>query len=183
MPTRRRRLVALFGIAILSTVVGSWLLAGQIRPTEPATDTVAGLSAALHTAGWLSMDAHTMDQQGGYQMPAQMMPGAPAGDQMRLGVPVTLRNTSGQPQRFNPAEEFALVGGVGGDPVLPHSDTFGQLTRLNPDSAVEGVLYFDTLVPTPTDPPLTLRWSRGGDTVSLTIPLGGGTTPAHDHGP
>jgi hypothetical protein len=125
------------------------------------------------------MDAHSMDQQGGYQMPAQMMPGAPAEGEARLGVRLTLHNTSKQARQFNPIEEFLLLGGVG-DPRAPHSDTFGRLTRLNPGSAVDGTVYFDTVVPNKDDPPLTLRWVRGGEEYVLAIPIG--DAPSGHHG-
>jgi hypothetical protein len=125
------------------------------------------------------MDGHGQNQ-GGYQMPAQMMPGAPVGDDMRFGVPLTLINTSGNMLRFSLAEEFFLRGGHTGEPRAMHSDTFGQLNRLSPGSAVDGVLYFDTVVPAAGDPPLYLEWRRGGDTARLAIPLLAGA-PDHGH--
>jgi hypothetical protein len=124
------------------------------------------------------MDHGTHDQ-GGYQMPAQMMPGAPAGDEMRFGVPLTLVNTSGDVRRFNLAEEFVLRGGRIEQPRAPHSDTFGRLARLGPGSAVDGVIYFDTVVPDAGDPPLYLEWRRDGDTTRLAIPLLAGGAPDH----
>jgi hypothetical protein len=126
------------------------------------------------------MDSHNMDGQGGYQMPAQMMPGAPTGDDMRFGVPLTLMNTSSQVRQFNLAEEFFLSGGRTGDPRVLHSSTFGPLTRLAPGSAVDGVLYFDTVVPAAGDPPLHLQWRRGGDSTRLAIPLLASGTSNHD---
>jgi len=181
---RTGRLIALFGVAILCTVAGSWLLAGHFFATASPSASVATLhdvSAELHGSGWAAMDAHSMDQ-GGFQMPAQMMPGAPAGNEMRLGIPITLRNTGGGTQGFKLAEEFFLVGGLTEAPVVLHSDTFGLLSRLAPGTAVNGVLYFDTTVPSATDPPLALRWQRGGDTIDLAIPMLGSTPAQHNHG-
>jgi hypothetical protein len=123
-----------------------------------------------------------MDSQGGFQMPAQMMPGAPAGDEMRLGIALTLRNTAEAVREFNLGEEFVLVGGVIDGAVRLHSDTFGLLRRLGPGSAVNGVLYFDTTVPAASAPALVLRWSRGGETFDLGIPIGGATHAPHPHG-
>lgn len=128
------------------------------------------------------MDGHDMDNQGGYQMPAQMMPGAPVGDDMRLGVPLTLVNTDRQPRQFNLVEEFSLGGGRNETIRRLHSDTFGRLSRLSPGSAVDGVLYFDTVVPDSADPPLYLMWRRDGETIRLAIPLTG-AAPDHEHGP
>jgi hypothetical protein len=167
-------------LASLLVVVSVGLLV-QRQSASPTDYTAAlgGLSVRLRDAGWLSMDSHNMDNQGGYQMPAQMMPGAPTGDDMRFGVPLTLLNTSREVRQFNLAEEFFLSGGRTGTPRALHSSTFGQLTRLSPGSAVDGVLYFDTVVPDIGDPPLHLQWRRDGDTTRLAIPLLAGGTPHH----
>jgi hypothetical protein len=177
--------LVVLAVALIAMVGGSIVLADRLRESKPVTApevTLHGLRATISTAGWVPMDAHSMDQ-GGFQMPAQMMPGAPAGDQMRLGVPITLRNTDPGEQRFNLAEEFTIVGGVGREPVPLHSDTFGLLSRLAPGTAVNGVLYFDLTVPAPTDPPLVLRWARNGDKVDVPVPMFGPATPdQHQHG-
>jgi hypothetical protein len=128
------------------------------------------------------MDSHNMDNQGGYQMPAQMMPGAPTGDDMRLGVPLTLVNTGDSVRQFNLGDEFLLGGGRNEEPRSLHSDTFGQLARLAPGSAVDGVLYFDTIVPGSDDPPLYLQWKRDGRTMLISIPMAG-QAPQHNHAP
>lgn len=180
----RRVWLVLAVTALLLAAVGTGLTVRDLRAATPAdqAQTVGGLSLRLHEAGWLSMDGHNMDNQGGYQMPAQMMPGAPAGDDMRFGVPLTLMNTSGDLRRFSPVEEFFLRGGRTDEPRALHSDTFGRLGRLSPGSAVDGVLYFDTVVPGAGDPPLYLEWRRDGDTTRLAIPLmAGGTNPHGGH--
>ena len=158
-------------LAVVGAVVGGGLLvrdrfAGQ---RLPETATLGGLTARLHDAGWLSMEMHQA-MQGGYQMPAQMMPGAPPGDELRLGVPLTLVNTSGEARAFRLVDEFFLAGGRITTPRGLHSDTFGTLPRLAPGSGVDGVIYFDTVVPSESDPPLYLIWRRGGETVQLAIP-------------
>ncbi len=165
----------LVGFIVLATsLVGSALLTQRLwgQDTPPSGASLSGITAMVTDAGWLSMDAHSMDQQGGYQMPAQMMPGAPAGDEMRLGIRLTLHNTSRQAREFKPSTEFTLLGGPAG-PRAAHSDTFGNLTRINPGHAVDGIVYFDTTVPATSDQPLLLRWDRGGDQATLAISIGG----------
>jgi hypothetical protein len=175
----RRAWLALAITALLLAAAGTGLMVRNRSavPTD-STETLGGLSVRLHDAGWLSMDGHDTGSSG-YQMPAQMMPGAPAGDDMRFGVPLTLVNTSGDVRRFNLPEEFFLRGGHTGETRALHSDTFGRLGRLSPGSAVDGVLYFDTVVPDAGDPPLFLEWRRDGDTTRLAIPLMAGEQPAH----
>ena len=105
--------VALIAVAVLAAVSGLWMMVARNAPAGlPVTAEADGLSVGLHEAGWVSMDAHTMDSQGGFQMPAQMMPGAPAGDEMRLGIALTLVNTADRAREFNLGEEFVLAGGA-----------------------------------------------------------------------
>lgn len=157
-------------LAVLGAVVGGGLLVrDRVGEPLPEAATLGGLTARLHDAGWLSMEMH-QNSQGGYQMPAQMMPGAPAGDELRLGVPLTLVNTSREARAFKLVDEFFLAGGRITTPRGLQSDTFGPLPRLAPGNAVDGVMYFDTIVPGESDPPLYLLWKRGGETVRLAIP-------------
>ena len=175
--------IILAATVLLLAAVGTGLLM-RYKSATP-TDQVAAigdLSVRLHDAGWINMDGHDQANQGGYQMPAQMMPGAPAGDEMRFGVPLTLVNTGGKFLRFSLVEEFFLRGGRTDEPRRLHSDTFGQLARLGPGNAIDGVLYFDTIVPAAADPPLYLEWRRDGDTSILAIPLLAGGIPDHDGG-
>lgn len=168
-------------LALVAAVAGTGVVVRRhLPPTSfPSTATLGGLSVRLHDAGWLGMDSHSTDNQGGYQMPAQMMPGAPVGDDMRLGVPLTLVNTTGRVAQFDLAKEFTLGGGVTDEPRPLHSDTFGALPRLTPGNAVDGVLYFDTKVPDPSRPQMYLIWTRAGGEVRLAVSLPGGS-PDHD---
>jgi hypothetical protein len=177
---RLRSRVGLFtaagAFALVATVAGADALADRLsdrRISSATTTQLGGLTTQIREAGWTTMDAHSIDSNGGFPTPAQMMPGAPAGDEMRLGDRVTLTNTSTEAHRFNLSEEFALLLGVTTPVRSPHSDKFGQLNRLNPESAVDGVVYLDTIVPAPGDPPLVLRWTRGGDVAQLALPIGG----------
>lgn len=152
------------------------------------TETLGGLTVQVNTSGWLSDDHHGDMPMAGYQMPGQMMPGMPEGDRVRLSIPITLRNTSGSPRGFTAAAEFRLVGGQEAGAQAPTTDTFGAVTRLHPDTSVNGVLYFDVLGPATTDRPFRLEWARDGGTVRLPVPaLGTAPPPAgydtgHEHG-
>lgn len=116
----------------------------------------------------------------------------------QLGGPtarLTLVNTSDEGRRFNLSKDFALLSGLTSAARPPHpnsrrlasladsdavrlagmagADTLSQLNRLNPGGAIDAVIYFDTIVPMPGDPPLVLRWSRSGDVDRLALPIGG----------
>src|SRR5687767_12890403 len=75
--------VAVLAVAVLSAGAGAVLTVRRqvdARSAMSSTASVDGLTATLNRAGWLFMDDGHHDTQGGYQMPAQMMPGAPTGD-------------------------------------------------------------------------------------------------------
>jgi hypothetical protein len=176
---------ALVVLAVVTTVLGTALwrerqTAADARPT--ATAALGGLDAVPGTAGWASMAKHDAQGQNGYQMPSSMMPGAPEGDDIRLGIPLTLTNSTGSVRQFDLAREFSLGGGRDSGPRKLHSDTLGQLPRLNAGSAVRGVLYFDVAPPQAGDPPLLLVWKRDGDSRRMTIRVPGQTPEQHQHG-
>jgi hypothetical protein len=174
--------VAVAVAVLVLTATAVWWTARTAGRDTPAvaSATLRGLTATTRSAAWSAMDDHHMDGGNGYQMPAQMMPGAPEGDDMRLGVGITLRNSGTSVQLFDLLAEFRLEGTSGG-PARLHSDTFGTLPRLGPGSAVDGFLYFDAPVPAADDPPLYLIWQRDGRQRRLAVPLPGGAT-GHDHG-
>ncbi|MFI7081505.1 hypothetical protein ACIBO1_29830 [Micromonospora sp. NPDC049903] len=153
-----------------------------VTPPSTATASLAGVTLAPGDAGWTAMAAHHMDGQAGYQMPAQMMPGAPEGGDMRLGVPVTLVNSGHTVRALDLVAEVSLAGGRIDGRERPHSDTIGRLARLAPGTAVHGVLYFDTIVPGPDDPPLYLTWERDGGVRRLELRISGDATGHHGHG-
>lgn len=176
-------------VAVLAAVTGTvlWQQRAAARDAIPRTSVeLAGLRTSVQQASWSAMAAHHTD--GGFQMPSQMMPGAPEGDHQRIGVPVTLVNTDDEPREFSVAAEFFLIGGKtgqsdedgAGKPVPLHSDTIGELPRLTPGSAVRGVLYFDIEPPGHDDPPLRVLWKRDGDERQLVVSLSG-SEPDHGH--
>lgn len=172
--------------AALLTIVSLGFLAWQRLSAEPVIGTTAnldGVTTEVSEAAWVGFDmGHVMDGQGGFMMPDQMMPDAPSGDEVRLGVTVTLQNTNDGTREFNIVDEFTIVGGLEPEPRVVSADTIGASSRLGPGAAIDGILYFDIAVPDASDPPLYLQWTRGGDTVLIEVPLTE-DAPMHDqHG-
>ncbi|MFG2044488.1 hypothetical protein [Dactylosporangium sp. NPDC048998] len=171
--------VAVF-VAVAGTGVGFWLRGEGAAPVASAT--LGGLTATIGHASWVVMQNHEMDGQDGYQMPAQMMPGAPEGDDMRLGVKLSLTNPGAGARLFDLGTEFTLGGGRTDGHLAPQADTFGGLPRLTAHSQVDGVLYFDTPMPSQADPPLFLNWRRDGGQHRLLVDLRGTAPDHHSHG-
>jgi hypothetical protein len=168
--------IALLTAASLTLLGWQWLGAAPVAAGTSAS--IGGMTTDVGQAGWINFDmAHVMDGQGGFMMPDAMMPGAPRGDDVRLGVPVTLSNTSSRTIEFNVLSEFTLTGGGLADPIKPVADTLGNLSRLGPGSALDGVLYFDLVPPEPDAPPLYLHWSRDGGRVQIAVPFSDDDVP------
>ncbi|TCO46622.1 DUF4352 domain-containing protein [Actinocrispum wychmicini] len=137
--------------------------------------TLSGLTASVGSADWVMMDHDMSSTAPGYQMPPAMMPGMPAAGEQRLEVLVTVVNTTSDTRPLRPGKEFQLRTESSDPPLAPHSDTFGELPRLAPGSAVSGVLYFDL----PPHSPSWLEWTHEGMTARLAI----GVAPPHsNHG-
>lgn len=183
MGIRARRAAAFAAVAVLTIVSLTALAWDRLAGPAIATDgtaTLGGLTVDVRGAEWVPMD-HLDPGASGFQMPGQMMPGAPEGDEVRLGISITLSNTDAATLEFSPVGEFALIGGAQADPAVLSADTIGALSRLGPGAAVSGTLYFDVVVPGGEDPPLYLLWSRAGDAVRIALPSAG-DAPDHDHG-
>jgi hypothetical protein len=181
-----RRISVVVAAALLTIASLGFLTWHRLSAEPAATGTSAnldGVTTEVHDAAWVGFDmGHVMDGQGGFMMPDQMMPDAPSGDEVRLGVTVTLQNTDGGTREFNIVDEFAIIGGLEPEPRLVSADTIGTLSRLGPGAAIDGILYFDIAVPAAGDPPLYLRWTRDGDTALMDVPLTE-DAPEHDqHG-
>jgi hypothetical protein len=151
------------------------IAAGQVASMD-------GVTVQVNRTEWAPMD-HLEDTSGGFAQPAQMMPGAPGEDEVRLGVKVTLMNTQSRTHEFSLPEEFTMTGGLESEPLGLSADTVGPIGRLGPGFALNAVLYFDVRVPEAGGemPPLYLNWTRGGDAIQIQVPLPGGEAPAHDH--
>jgi hypothetical protein len=145
---------------------------------------VDSLTAQVTEAGWTAMDHDMSSDAPGYQMPPAMMPGMPENGDERLAVSVKVVNTSDDTRPLLPGKEFALHAGTDGKQVAPHSDTFGELPRLAPHNAVEGILYFDLPAAELTDAPAWIEWTHGDTANRLIIPMDGVSGgPSHSHNP
>ncbi|QTD95920.1 hypothetical protein [Streptomyces cyanogenus] len=184
-PAVRALGAVLVALAVVTAGLGTalWWHRQAAAGTGPtATARLGGLEAVPGAAGWATMAHHEMQGGSGYRMPSSMMPGAPQGDDTRLGIPITLTNRTDSVRRFDLAKEFSLSGGRDREARPLHSDTLGTLPRLNAGSAVRGVIYFDVTSPHAGDPPLLLVWKRDGDTRRMTIRMPGRTPESHRHG-
>jgi hypothetical protein len=180
MGIRARRTAAVAAVAVVTLVSLAALAWDRLAGPDIATDgsaTLDGLRVDVRAAEWVPME-HV---DPGFQVPGQMMPGAPEGDEVRLGITITLSNTDARTREFNLVDEFTLTGGRGTEPVALSADTIGTLPRLGPGAGVAGTLYFDVEAPGDEDPPLYLLWSRDGVAVRIALPSTG-EAPDHGHG-
>lgn len=176
---RRATLLAAAVLTLLSIAGYSWRWHAGPGVGNVTEATLDGLTVTVFSAGWVEMGHVTTGP--GFTMPDQMMPGAPSGDEVRLGVGITLSNTDSSTRVFSLAEEFTLIGGELREPLPLSADTVGGLPRLAPGASVKGVLYFDLAVPADDDPPLILQWVRDGDAVRIPVPVPE-EAPSHGHG-
>jgi hypothetical protein len=179
--TNRAVVVVAVVITLLSAAVfGRNLLFGSSAVAAGPVASMAGVTVEIRGTEWAGMD-HVEDGQGGFLMPDDMMPGAPTGGKARLGVRVTLVNTRPRIQEFNLLREFTLTGGLEPGPVTLTADTIGELGRLQPGTAINAVLYFDVEAPAAGEDlsPLYLNWTRGRDTVVMSVPFPGGEPAPH----
>lgn len=185
-PAMRR--TAIGGAFVLVTLVSLSLLAwSRLAGPAPVADgpsaTLDGITTEITGSEWAVLN-HVINEQGGYQMPGQMMPDAPEGDEVRLGLLVTLTNTRSGTEAFSLPGEFTVTGGGYDEPVPLTADTIGTMSRLGPGAAVKGTLYFDVVAPEegePELPPLYLRWDRGGDEIRIPVELPGEVPDHSDH--
>jgi hypothetical protein len=149
-------------------------------PHPVASANLDGLTAAVQRAGWLGMDM--AGPTSGYQMPAAMMPGAPAEGDERLAITITVANTGGGTRPVHVAQEFSLRG-PDGQRWTPQATTFGDLPRLGPDNAITGELYFDLPeadVAKYSQSSIWVEWNYQGGRSQLEIPALG-DSPVHTH--
>ena len=167
--------IAIFGITRLVLS-----LTAEAAPAQVGS--VDNLTAEVTKAGWVDMDHDMSANAPGYQMPPQMMPGMPEEGKERLAVSVTVTNTTNDTRPVKPIEEFALHATKDGKLIPPHSDSFGELPRLAPHNAVNGVLFFDLPPGDVVDSATWLEWQHGDARARISVPMNGaGSGPGHQH--
>lgn len=165
-------------LAILAAVIGALVMGsfqGQVAAANahrPPGYQAGGLALSVTTMLWMSND---MTGQGpaqkgakGFAMDPSMMPGIQAPGVNRLRVEVSLSNVTGNIERYSvsnfsvsaPSGQTWAVDSVGHED-LPSS------ANIEPGFGVTLDLYFD--VPAKQSKHLTLKWSRGGTTVSIPV--------------
>jgi hypothetical protein len=170
-------------LAILAAVIGALVMGsfqGQVAAANarrPPGYQAGGLALSVTTMLWMSNDMSgqgpVKGQSQGFSMAPSMMPGIQAVGENRLRVEVSLSNVTGDMQRYS-IGDFSLAGsgsntwkadGVG------HSD-LPPSANLQPGFGTTIELYFD--VPAKQSKHLTLKWSRGGTTVSIPVHIDDG---------
>jgi hypothetical protein len=167
--------VAIFGVVRL---VDAFTVA-NLGPLN-AVAHVDGLDSRVVSASWVQMDHDMSANAPGYQMPPAMMPGMPQGDDQRLAVSIAVTNTTGETRPLIPEDEFVLH--ANSKEVPANSGSFGDLPRLAPRNAIDGVLYFDLPPADLVDSSSWLEWTHDGTSTRLALPLNG-AVPTHSHGP
>lgn len=139
----------------------------------------SGASSDLTPAPEPTDSSGPTSSPGGYSMPDAMMPGMQATGDNRLRVEVDLSNISGSVQRYA-TTDFSLSGPGGKTWQVDSQEHSAQPASayLQPGFATTIDVYFD--IPASDSKNLTLRWSRGGRTVSMPVNTGG-AAPAGMH--
>jgi hypothetical protein len=172
--------VAALGVAIFGVVrLVAAFSADQLGPLT-AVAHVDGLDSQVTAASWVQMDHDMAPDAPGYQMPPAMMPGMPQGDDQRLAVYISVANTSADTRPLEPDLEFTLHSSA--KQWSAQTGTFGELPRLAPRNAVNGVLFFDLPPADLVDSSSWLEWNHDGTSSRLVLPLNG-AAPVHSHGP
>ncbi len=170
-----RALVTAVVVALSLGVVGAVLLGLMLRERGgvAGSATAGGLTLEVQSAQWAELEH---EHQDGFQMPAQMTPGAPAPGQQRLALEVAMLNRSDTTKLFN-ADEFSLEGPDGQARPLAADNLGGQ--QLGPRLGINASLTFDLpqAIAGQTAPKLMLVWRHAGKVARLPVTVGA----AHAH--
>lgn len=183
LPHKRIFIIVLAALAVATYGVLRLTAPSDAAP-ESDSATVDSITAQVLSAGWADMDHDMSGDAPGYQMPPAMMPGMPENGDQRLGVALTVVNTSAETRPLRPTEEFVLRASKDDKQWTPRTDTFGDLPRLASGNAVKGVLYFDLPPTALTDSAAWIEWTHGDTANRLMLPLDGVRGgPGHSHNP
>jgi hypothetical protein len=171
-------LAVVIGLLTMGSFQGQVAAANAGRPGYQA----GGLDLSVDTMLWMSND---MTGQGpankksqGFAMDPSMMPGMQTVGEDRLRVEVSLSNITGDMQQYS-MNDFILAGAAGkmwSNNGVGHTD-MTMSAILQPGFGTTIDLYFD--VPAKQIKNLTLKWSRGGMTVSIPVRTSGQPGPMH----
>jgi len=176
-PAAPKALMAAIVVALVLGLTGVVFLGLMLRERTAAAGSASagGLTLKLQSAQWIEMEH---GQGGGFAMPQQMTPGAPAADQERLALGVTVENRGGSARQFS-RSEFAIEG--------PNGQTWPLVTEnldskyLPPGVGVTGSLSFDLPAANASqgNPTLFLVWHRAGKVVRLPVTVGAASHTHH----
>jgi hypothetical protein len=170
-------LAAVLGLLVMGSIQGRAAADLASEPNE-----AGGLGLSVDTMVWMSNDMEgngapqaapaPADSPNGYAMPDSMMPGMqPTGDN-RLRVEVDLSNVTSSVQHYS-TTDFSLSGPGGKTWNVNGQEHSAQPASadLRPGFRTTVDIYFD--IPASDSKNLTLKWSRGGRTISMPVNTGG----------
>jgi hypothetical protein len=157
-------------LAALAAVIGALILGsfqGQVAAANARQSgyRAGGLALSVDTMLWMMNMTHN---KGYYHMPQSQMPGYQVFGQNRLRVEVTFADVTTSAQQYS-TSDFSLSSPSGKVWKVDGTDHSDMATSavLEPGFQTIVNLYFD--VPSGQSKNLTLKWSRGGTTVSIPI--------------
>ena len=173
VPVPLAALAAVIGVLVMGSFQGQVAEANANQSGYHA----GGLALSIDEMSWMSSNMAGLGpgqkrNPNEYSMPASQMPGIqPVGDN-RLRVEVALSNITTGVQRYS-TTDFTLVGAGGKTwQVDPQGlSLMAGSANLEPGFQETVDVYFD--IPAQKSKHLTLKWSRGGTTVSIPVTIGG----------
>ena len=180
VPVPLAALVAVIGLLVMGSLQGQVAAANANSATAYQA---GGLGLSVDTMLWMSNDMTgqgptNKKHNGGFAMDPSMMPGMQALGENRLRVEVSLKNSTGDMQSYS-INDFTVAAPGGKswtNDGIGHEDLTTSAV-LQPGFQTTIDLYFD--VPAKQSKNLTLKWSRGGTTVSIPVRTNGKPGPMH----
>lgn len=182
VPVPLAALMALVGWLVLGAAAGQHAAANASQSGYEAS----GISMSVDQMLWMSNDMtgqgplnSKASDQGGFAMAASMMPGMQSGTNDRLHVQLNLANVTKDAQQYQ-LNGFRVVGPGGKS--WPNSDSGGitPAATLAPGFEATVNLYFD-IPDSQSSKNLTVKWSRGGKTLTFPVNTSGTGLPGPMH--